>query len=146
MADPLLQHRFGDDASFALPGTVARPASPPPPERRVFGKLRRCETAEPVLINTDFRRAIGRNKRNTVLLILTLAAISSVLGYVLGWAVGIIGEIWRVPAQQVAQIGVGSRSRTASSACATWAAPPRRRGRAEAARALSETARRGGRV
>jgi heat shock protein HtpX len=107
MADPLLHH-FGDDENFGLPGTVARPESSPPLERRAFGKLRRRETAEPVLVNTDFRRAIARNKRNTVLLILTLAAISSVLGYVLGWAFGIVSEIWRLPAQQVAQITVVS--------------------------------------
>ena len=42
------------------------------------------------LRNTDFGTAIRRNKRNTLILIGALALISAVLGYVLGWAWGMI--------------------------------------------------------
>jgi heat shock protein HtpX len=63
--------------------------------------------AAPVLINTDFERAIARNKRNTLFLIYALTAISGVLGYVLGWAWGIINEIWTLPASQVARLTAG---------------------------------------
>jgi heat shock protein HtpX len=63
--------------------------------------------AAPVLINTDFERAIARNKRNTLFLIYTLTAISGVLGYVLGWAWAVINEIWTLPAAQVARLTAG---------------------------------------
>ncbi|MBI1779137.1 MAG: M48 family metalloprotease [Proteobacteria bacterium] len=45
------------------------------------------------LTNTDFDRAIARNKRNTIILIGGLALISGVLGYVLGWAWGAIDDL-----------------------------------------------------
>src|ERR1700745_4189431 len=63
--------------------------------------------AAPVLVNTDFERAIARNKRNTLFLIYTLTAISGVLGYVLGWAWAVINEIWTLPASQVARLSAG---------------------------------------
>ncbi len=56
------------------------------------------------LYDTDFERAIARNKRNTVILIAVLTAISGVLGYVLGWAVGVVDEIWSLPPAAVAQL------------------------------------------
>lgn len=60
------------------------------------------------LYNTDFRRAIARNKRNTVILFLVLLLISAVVGYVLGWAVAILELIWNLPADQVSQLTAGA--------------------------------------
>jgi heat shock protein HtpX len=57
--------------------------------------------AAPLLANTDFAAAIARNKRNTVLLILALTLIAAVLGYVLGWAYGLLHAVWTLPAQQI---------------------------------------------
>ncbi len=65
-------------------------------------------TAVPTLYNTDFERAIARNKRNTLILLAALLAIGAVLGYVVGWAVGILGEIWSLPPDQVAQLSAGA--------------------------------------
>jgi heat shock protein HtpX len=74
------------------------------PRFRGDDELRRksvAMSAAPLLINTDFEAAIARNKRNTVFLILVLTLIAAVLGYVLGWAWGILNVIWTLPAEQV---------------------------------------------
>jgi heat shock protein HtpX len=60
------------------------------------------------LYNTDFERAIARNKRNTVLLFAILLAIGAVLGYVLGWGYAILDVIWSLPDAAVSQLSVGS--------------------------------------
>lgn len=60
------------------------------------------------LYNTDFRRAIARNKRNTVILFVVLLLISAIVGYVLGWALAIIQLIWNLPADQVRQLSAGA--------------------------------------
>ncbi len=70
------------------------------------------------LYNTDFRKAIARNKRNTVLLFLVLVAISVVVGYVLGWGVAIIELIWNLPAETVSHL-------TASDVLLDLFGPPR---------------------
>jgi heat shock protein HtpX len=60
--------------------------------------------AAPLLVNTDFEAAIARNKRNTVILIAVLTLISAILGYVLGWAWGILNVIWTLPPDQVREL------------------------------------------
>ncbi|HXP73175.1 MAG TPA: M48 family metallopeptidase [Stellaceae bacterium] len=60
------------------------------------------------LYNTDFRRAIARNKRNTLILFVVLLLISAVVGYVVGWGVAIIELIWNLPAEQVDQLTAGA--------------------------------------
>ena len=60
------------------------------------------------LYSTDFERAIARNKRNTIILIAVLTLISGALGYVLGWAVGILDEIWSLPSAALAQLSAGA--------------------------------------
>ena len=60
-----------------------------------------------VLYNTDFEKAIQRNKDNTLLLLEVLVVTLTVLGYLLGWAVGILHDIWSMPAARVAQLDVG---------------------------------------
>lgn len=60
------------------------------------------------LYNTDFRRAIARNKRNTVILFFVLLLISAIVGYVLGWAIAILELIWNLPADQVSQLTPGA--------------------------------------
>lgn len=62
----------------------------------------------PTLGSTDFAQAIARNKRNTVILIAVLTAISGALGYVLGWAIGIGDEIWSLPPDAVARLSAGA--------------------------------------
>jgi heat shock protein HtpX len=62
----------------------------------------------PTLYNTDFESAIARNKRNTLVLIFVLAAISAVLGYVIGWAVGILNDIWSLPPAYVSRLTAGA--------------------------------------
>ena len=61
----------------------------------------------PLLYNTDFASAIARNKRNTLMLIYALAVISGLFGYVLGWAYGILHDIWSWPAARVAHLTAG---------------------------------------
>ena len=58
----------------------------------------------PMLINTDFATAIQRNKDNTLLLFAVLVVIAGVFGYVLGWAGGIIHDIWTMPAAKVSHL------------------------------------------
>lgn len=65
-------------------------------------------TAAPALYNTDFERAIARNKRNTLLLLAALLTTAAVFGYVIGWAVGVLGDIWSLPADRVAQLSAGA--------------------------------------
>jgi len=60
--------------------------------------------AAPLLINTDFSAAIARNKRETVILIVVLTLIAAILGYVLGWAWGILNVIWTLPGDQVREL------------------------------------------
>jgi hypothetical protein len=60
------------------------------------------------LYNTDFRRAIARNKRNTVILFAVLVLISAIVGYVLGWAIAILEVIWTLPADEVRRLSVGT--------------------------------------
>jgi len=62
-------------------------------------------SAAPLLINTDFSAAIARNKRNTVILIAVLVLIAAILGYVLGWAWGILNVIWTLPGDQIREGG-----------------------------------------
>jgi heat shock protein HtpX len=64
--------------------------------------------ASATLYNTDFRAAIARNKRNTVILFVVLLLISAIVGYVLGWAVTIIELIWNLPPQEVGQLTAGT--------------------------------------
>jgi hypothetical protein len=54
-------------------------------------------TQAPQLLSTDFEAAIARNKRNTVILIAVMTAISAVMGYVFGWAYGILHDVWTQP-------------------------------------------------
>jgi len=61
-------------------------------------------SAAPLLINTDFAAAIARNKRNTVFLIVVLTLIAAILGYVLGWAWGILNVIWTLPEDQIREL------------------------------------------
>ncbi|MGH7033895.1 MAG: M48 family metalloprotease [Stellaceae bacterium] len=60
------------------------------------------------LYSTDFAAAIGRNKRNTMLLFVVLVAISVIVGYVLGWGVAIIDLIWNLPAEEVNRLSAGA--------------------------------------
>lgn len=62
----------------------------------------------PHVVNTDFEAAIARNKRNTVILIAVLTLIAGVLGYVLGWAWGILNDIWSLPPYAVRQLSAGT--------------------------------------
>jgi heat shock protein HtpX len=64
--------------------------------------------ASATLYNTDFRAAIARNKRNTVILFVVLLLLSAVVGYVLGWAVAILELIWNLPPEQVSQLSAGT--------------------------------------
>jgi heat shock protein HtpX len=59
------------------------------------------------LQNTDFGAAIRRNKRNTLVLIAALAVISGVLGYVLGWAWGMIDALTSMSNAAYQRLGVG---------------------------------------
>jgi heat shock protein HtpX len=60
------------------------------------------------LYNTDFRAAIARNKRNTVILFIVLLLISAIVGYVLGWAIAIIELIWNLSAEEVSRLTAGA--------------------------------------
>jgi heat shock protein HtpX len=64
--------------------------------------------ASATLYNTDFRAAIARNKRNTVILFVVLLLISAIVGYVLGWAIAIIELIWNVPPAELSQLSAGA--------------------------------------
>jgi heat shock protein HtpX len=64
--------------------------------------------ASATLYNTDFRAAIARNKRNTVILFVVLLLLSAIVGYVLGWAVAILELIWNLPPEQVSQLSAGT--------------------------------------
>jgi heat shock protein HtpX len=70
------------------------------------------------LRNTDFRRAIAQNKRATVAFTIMLLWLSAIFGYILGWALGILIEIWTVPDAKVAQL-------TLSWVIADLGGPPR---------------------
>jgi heat shock protein HtpX len=63
--------------------------------------------ASPVF-GTDFEAAIARNKRNTVILIVVLTAISGALGYVIGWAIAILEVIWSLPDAALEQLSLGA--------------------------------------
>ena len=63
--------------------------------------------AAAALYNTDFQKAIQRNKDNTLLLLEMLVVTSTVLGYVVGWAAGILHDIWSMPGDRVAQLSLG---------------------------------------
>lgn len=60
------------------------------------------------LYNTDFRAAIARNKRNTIILFVVLLLISAIVGYVIGWAIAIIELIWNVPPDELSQLSAGA--------------------------------------
>ncbi|HWE75141.1 MAG TPA: M48 family metallopeptidase [Stellaceae bacterium] len=60
------------------------------------------------LYNTDFRAAIARNKRNTIILFAVLLLISAIVGYVLGWAVAILELIWNLPPEQISRLSAGA--------------------------------------
>jgi heat shock protein HtpX len=60
------------------------------------------------LYNTDFRAAVARNKRNTVILFVVLLLISAIVGYVLGWGVAIIELIWNLPSEEVSRLSAGA--------------------------------------
>jgi heat shock protein HtpX len=64
--------------------------------------------ASATLYNTDFRTAIARNKRNTVILFAVLLLLSAIVGYVLGWAVAILELIWNLPPEQVSRLTAGT--------------------------------------
>ncbi len=64
--------------------------------------------ASATLYNTDFRAAIARNKRNTVILFVVLLLISAIVGYVLGWAIAILELIWNLPPEQVSRLSAGA--------------------------------------
>ncbi|HUH85780.1 MAG TPA: M48 family metallopeptidase [Stellaceae bacterium] len=61
----------------------------------------------PEIVNTDFEAAIARNKRNTVILIVVLTLIAAVLGYVLGWAWGMLDLIWSLPPRALGRLTAG---------------------------------------
>jgi len=63
--------------------------------------------AAPEIVNTDFEAAIARNKRNTVVLIAVLTLIAAVLGYVLGWAWGMLDVIWSLPPRALSRLTAG---------------------------------------
>ncbi|MFI4985798.1 MAG: M48 family metallopeptidase [Solirubrobacterales bacterium] len=65
-------------------------------------------TPSAALYNTDFQHSIARNKRNTVLLFVVLLAIAAVLGYVLGWGIAILNDIWSLPSEVVQRMTVWS--------------------------------------
>ena len=58
----------------------------------------------PAHVDTDFARAIARNKRNTLVLLAVLIVVGAVFGYVLGWAFGILNDIWGMPTAQVSRL------------------------------------------
>ncbi len=60
------------------------------------------------LYNTDFRAAIARNQRNTVILFVVLLLISVIVGYVVGWAVAILDLIWNLPPEEVSRLSAGA--------------------------------------
>src|SRR4051812_38492418 len=60
------------------------------------------------LVNTDFGAAIRRNKRNTLILIATLALISAVLGYVLGWAWAMVDALTSMSDAQYERLTVAA--------------------------------------
>jgi heat shock protein HtpX len=60
------------------------------------------------LYNTDFRAAIARNKRNTVILFIVLLLISAIVGYVIGWAIAILELIWNLPPEEVSRLSAGA--------------------------------------
>jgi heat shock protein HtpX len=60
------------------------------------------------LYNTDFRAAVARNKRNTVILFIVLLLISAIVGYVLGWGIAIIELIWNLPPEEVSRLSAGA--------------------------------------
>jgi heat shock protein HtpX len=62
--------------------------------------------AGPTLINTDFRKAIERNKDNTLLLIEVLAVSAAVVGYVFGWGLAVIRDIWAMPPAALSRLDV----------------------------------------
>jgi heat shock protein HtpX len=64
-------------------------------------------TQAPQLLSTDFEAAIARNKRNTVILIAVMTAISAVMGYVFGWAYGILHDVWTQPSSYGLDLTVG---------------------------------------
>jgi heat shock protein HtpX len=64
-------------------------------------------TQAPQLLSTDFEAAIARNKRNTVILIAVMTAISAVMGYVFGWAYGILHDVWTQPSRYGLDLTVG---------------------------------------
>jgi heat shock protein HtpX len=64
-------------------------------------------TQAPQLLSTDFEAAIARNKRNTVILIAVMTAISAVMGYVFGWAYGILHDVWTQPSGYGLDLTVG---------------------------------------
>ncbi len=64
--------------------------------------------ASATLYNTDFRAAIARNKRNTVILFVVLLLISAIVGYVIGWAIAIIELIWNLPPEEVSRLSAGA--------------------------------------
>ena len=69
-------------------------------------------TDAPQLLSTDFEAAIARNKRNTVILIAVMTAISAVMGYVFGWAYGILHDVWTQPSSHGLDLTVGGVMRT----------------------------------
>jgi heat shock protein HtpX len=64
-------------------------------------------TAAPPLQGTDFAAAIRRNKDNTLLLLEVLAVTTAVFGFMLGWATGILRDIWALPPAQLAHLTIG---------------------------------------
>jgi heat shock protein HtpX len=64
--------------------------------------------ASATLYNTDFRAAIARNKRNTVILFVVLLLISAIVGYVVGWAIAILELIWNLPPEEVGRLSAGA--------------------------------------
>src|SRR5258708_39038454 len=64
-------------------------------------------SAAPTLHGTDFATAIRRNKDNTLLLLEVLAVTAAILGFVLGWAFGILRDIWAMPGSQLSHLTIG---------------------------------------
>jgi heat shock protein HtpX len=60
----------------------------------------------PKLINTDFAKAIERNKDNTLLLLEVLAVSAAVVGYVFGWAIAAIRDIWAMSPAELSRLTV----------------------------------------
>ena len=59
------------------------------------------------LRNTDFEAAIAQNRRRTAILFGVLLLLSTVIGYIVGWAIAVIDMVWSVPADGASRLTIG---------------------------------------